>query len=344
MLSERKEKILTVIVGEYIFRASPVGSQTIALRHGLGISPATVRNEMARLEEDGYIVRPHVSGGGVPSDKGYRYYVESLVREGELPVEERLMISHLFHQVETELEEWTRLAASLLARMVHNLAIVTSPKAVESRLKHLELVAVQDFLALLIVLLREARLKNQLLSFDEAISQEELSLISNKLNAAFRGLTRSQILARSVELSPVEERVTTAVVQMMEVEDEHRFEEPHIEGLSHMLIQPEFASSEKLLSLMQVLEGRKLAGSILSQALSGEGVQVIIGAENKEDVMQGCSMVVTRYGIPGEVNGALGVVGPTRMQYGRAISAVRYIGSLMSELVGELYTEGWRGG
>lgn len=339
MLSERKEKVLSIIVGEYISRASPVASETIA-RKGLGVSAATIRNEMAWLEEDGYIIRRHASGGGVPSDRGYRYYVQSLAGGGEVPLEEQRMISHLFHQVEAELEQWTRLAASLLARMVRNMAIVTSPKAVESRLKHLELVVVQDFLALLIVLLGETRLKQQLVSFDEAISQEGLTFIANRLNAIFGGLTRLEIASRGVELSPAEERVRKAVVHVMEGEDEQRYEEPHIEGLSHILVQPEFAQSEKMLSLMEVLESRRLVRSILPGVLAGEGVQVIIGAENREDAMRECSLVITRYGVPGEVGGALGVVGPTRMQYERSISVVRYMGSLMSYLVGELYGEG----
>ena len=167
---ERKEKILKIIVGDYISRATPIASETVAHKYGLGLSPATIRNEMARLEEDGYISRRHSSGGGIPSDKGYRYYVESLVDEGEMRMEEQFMISHLFHQIERELEQWTDLAASLLASIVQSMAIVTSAKAVESRLKHLELVVVHDFLALLVILLHEAELKKQLLAFDEAIS------------------------------------------------------------------------------------------------------------------------------------------------------------------------------
>ncbi len=339
MLSERKENILRVIVGEYISGASPVASETIARRYGLGVSAATIRNEMARLEEQGYIIRRHSSGGGVPSDKGYRYYVETLVKESEIPMDERLMISHLFHQVEREQEQWTRLAAALLARMVRNLAIVTTAKAFESRLKRLELVAVQDFLALLILLLGETRLKQQLLAFDEAVSQEKLNPVSNRLNAAFGGLTRSQILAQKLELSSVEEEVKKALVHIMEGEDKQRYEEPQIEGLCHVLTQPEFASSERVLSLMEVLESKRLVNSIFPEVVV-EDVRVIIGDENPEDAMRECSIVVTQYGIPGEVSGALGVLGPTRMKYERAISAVRYMGSLMSELVAELCSEG----
>lgn len=336
MLSERKEHILRIIVGEYISLASPVGSGAIARRCGLGLSAATIRNEMARLEEDGYIIRPHISGGGIPSDRGYRYYVESMVQE-EVPLEEQRMLSHLFHQVERELAEWNRLAAALLARMVHNVAIVTPPKAAASRIKHLELVAFQESLALLILLLQQAKLRQQLIAFDEVISQGELGAISRKLSALFRGLTRSQVLARSVELSPVEEQVKNAVVQIMAGEDERRYEEPYIEGLRHILTQPEFAHAQNMLCLMEVLESKDIVRGLLPEMLVEGGVRVIIGAENREDAMKECSMVVTQYGVPGEVNGVIGVIGPRRMPYGRAISSVRYMGSLMSDLVAELY-------
>ncbi|TEU04811.1 MAG: heat-inducible transcription repressor HrcA [Dehalococcoidia bacterium] len=337
MLSERKEHILRIIVGEYISLASPVGSEAIARRYGLGLSAATIRNEMARLEEDGYIIRPHISGGSVPSDRGYRYYVESMVQE-EVPLEEQRMLSHLFHQVERELAEWNRLAAALLARMVHNVAIVTSPKAAASRIKHLELVALQESLVLLILLLQQAKLKQQLIAFDKVISQGELGTISRKLNALFQGLTRSQVLARSEGLSPIEEQVKNAVVQIMAGEDERRYEEPYIEGLRHILTQPEFAHAQNMLCLMEVLESRDMVRYLLPEMLVEGGVRVIIGAENREDALKECSMVVTRYGVPGEVNGVLGVIGPRRMPYGRAISSVRYMGSLMSDLVAELYT------
>ncbi len=338
MLAKRTGNILDIIVGEYISMARPVGSEAIVERHGLGVSSATVRNEMARLEEEGYIIRPHISGGAIPSDKGYRYYVESVVREAEeIPLDEQRMLSHLFHQVEQELSEWTHLAASLLARMVCSVAIVTSPKALSCRIKHLELVALQESLALLILLLQEARLKQQLVAFDEVISQGELSAISAKLGTLFQGLTVAQLMAQDEVLSPIEQHIKSAVVQVMAEEDRLRYEEPYVEGLRHILTQPEFTHAQNTLRLVEMLESRDMVRSLLSEMVVDGGVRIVIGAENREDAMKGYSMVVTQYGVPGEVNGALGVIGPTRMPYGRAISSVRYVGSLLSELVTDLY-------
>lgn len=336
MQRQRRERILGLIVGEYILTAGPVASETIARKYGLGVSPATVRNEMAVLEEEGYITRRHISGGGVPSDKGYRYYVESFMNEEEVPLAERRMISHLFLLVEREMEEWNRLAAALLARMLSSVAIATFPKSAQTRFQHLELVAVQELLALLVLILRGTRLKQQLIAFDQVMSQEELNAISSRLNTMFDGLGRSEILASDYQYTSVEEQVRRAVVQQMEREDAQRYGEPCIAGVRHIISQPEFSSNDRMLGVMDLLQPGRFA-AVLPEAVTEEGVQVIIGAENREDVMRDCSVVLARYGIPGEASGALGVLGPTRMPYERAVSRVRYVGSLMSELVGQLY-------
>ncbi len=340
MLTERKESILNSIVGEYVARATPVASEYIARNYGLGISGATIRNEMAQLEEGGYVNRPHHSAGCIPTDKGYRFYVESLVGDRELPLTEQRLLQHLFQQVERELEEWLRLAARLLAYLVHNVAVVTLPKAAECRFKRLELVVLQDFLALFILILREAKLKQKFLPFDRAITQEELGAISDKLNAAYLGLTRSQISAKAIGLSPQEEQVTEALLGLMQVEDEHGYEKPYLDGLRHMLSQPEFVQSNRMLSLMELLEERSLLEAIVPQGLSHEGIQVIIGGENKEEAMRHCSVVITQYGIPGEISGAIGVVGPTRMRYGHTISSVNCLSSLLSGMMSQLYGRG----
>jgi heat-inducible transcriptional repressor len=338
MLSPRQEAILKIIVGEYVGTATPIASESIAHNCGLRSSPATIRNEMARLEEEGYITRPHTSAGGVPSDKGYRYYVETLVEARELPPAEQLMIYDLFHQVERALEKWAHLAAMLLSRLVGNAALITPPKATDSRFRHLELVALQEFLALLVLVLREARIKQQLLPFEEAVSQDELSTIVNRLNQAYHGLTASQIWAKGAELYSLEEQVTKAVLAVMQAEDEQEYEQPYLDGLRHMLSQPEFVRSDKLLDMLEVFEDKGLLRAVLPRMPASEAVQVIIGGENKEEAMHQCSVVISGYGVPGKVSGAIGVVGPTRMHYARTISTVRYMSSMMSSLTRELYS------
>jgi len=336
MLTRRREAILKIIVAEYISKSLPVSSEVVAHR-GLGVSPATIRNEMIELEEEGYITHPHTSAGRIPMDKGYRHYIESLMGDVRLSPEEQFLIRHQFHQVERAVEEWTRLAAAILSSMVRNVALVTLPKPVEPRLKHLELVSLHEFLVLLVLVLREAKLRQQMITLEEAVSQEGLSVSARRLSSAYVGLTASQISAKGLKLSQVEEKVAKTVVQMMQAEEGEEYEEPYVDGLRHMLRQPEFASSSRMAAIMEVFEQKSLLKSFLPGVLTGEGVRVLIGRENKEDVMRYCSVIISRYGIPGEVGGAIGVMGPTRMKYERAIPTVDFLSTVMSELVGELY-------
>jgi heat-inducible transcriptional repressor len=336
MLTRRRQKILSIIIGEYISKGVPVSSDVVA-KKGLGVSPATVRNEMMELEEEGYIVQPHTSAGRIPTDKGYRHYIESLMSYARLSRDEQFLIRHQFHQVERAVEEWTRLAAAILSGMVHNVALVTLPKPVEARLKHLELVSLQELLALLVIVLKEAKLRQQMLTLEENVSQEELSASARKLTSAYAGLTASEIADKDLKLSPVEEQVMKIVSELMRDEEGEEYEEPYIDGLRHMLRQPEFASSDKIAAIMEMLEQKSLLKSFLPRVLTGEGVRVVIGRENKENVMRDCSVILTRYGIPGEVGGAIGVMGPTRMEYQRAIPTVSFLSTVMSELVSELY-------
>jgi heat-inducible transcriptional repressor len=336
MPTPRREKILNIIVEEYISKGVPVSSEHVA-RRGLGVSSATIRNEMMALEEEGYIMHPHTSAGRVPTEKGYRRYIETLMGYAQLTQDEQLMIRHQFHQVERVVEEWARLAAAILSGMVRNVALVTLPKPVEVRLKHLELVSLHELFVLLVLVLKEAKLRQQVIALQEPVSQEELSASARKLTADYAGLTASQISAKSDKLTPLEERVSKAIVEIMEAEEQEEYEEPYIDGLRHMLRKPEFASSEKIAALIEVLEQKSLLKSFLPRVIRGEGVQVFIGQENKEKAMRDCSVIVTRYGIPGEVGGALGVMGPIRMEYDRAIPTVRFLSKVMSELVGDLY-------
>jgi len=336
MLFPRTETILKSIVEQYITRATPVPSQSIIKHYQLGISTATIRNEMAHLEQEGYITRCHPSAGSIPSDKGYRYYVESL-SEVILPLAEQRLISHLFHQVERKLEEWLSLAATLIAQLAQNVAIVTVPKSVDCQFKHLELVALRDSLALVILTLHGAKVKQQLIAFDQVISQPGLTAIANKINAAYSGLTSSQISAKGIDLSPTEKQLTDCLLQIMQAEEEQEYEETYFSGLHFILNQPEFAHSHRILALTELVEHRNLLRTILPQGIGSPGVQVIIGKENKAEVIHNCSVVISRYGLSEEAIGIIVVVGPTRMPYARTISAIGYLSSLLSRLVAELY-------
>jgi len=335
MLSPRTETILKSIVGQYITRATPVPSQSITNDYDLGVSAATIRNEMAYLEHEGYITRSHPSAGSIPSDKGYRCYVESL-GDIKLPLAEQRLISHLFHQVEKELDKWLNLAATLIAQMVQNVAVVTMPKSEACQFKHLELVSLQGSLALVILVLSGTKIRQQLITFDQIISQSELTAIANKLSASYSGLTSSQILTNGKGLSSTEQQLTDCLVKVMQTEDDQEYEEHHLDGLHFMLNQPEFAHGQRMLTLMELVEQRSLLRSIVPPGLISNRVQVIIGKENKTETIHDYSVVISLYGLPKEAVGTIGVIGPTRMPYARTIATVGYLSSVLSGLEAKL--------
>lgn len=338
MLSARKERVLGVIVDEYIRVGTPIPSENVARSLPDTVSSATVRNEMAELEEGGYITRPYSSAGGVPSNRGYRTFVESLDGDLEPARELQEAIQMRFRRIQPDMEEWTRTAVKLLAQLMHSTAVASPPRAVESRWKHLELICVQEFLALLVVVLEGTRLKQQLVPLQQPFTQDELSMVSNRLNAYFGGLTHREMAVRSVGTSPFEEEVKEVVVGILRTEEEEEgLADPYVDGLRHTLQHPDLSRGSRGREFVEFLEDRNLLRSVLSEIPPGGVVRVVIGDENKADALQPFSIVFSRYGIPERSSGVLGVVGPTRMEYANAISNVRYLSLLMSGLVSEVH-------
>jgi heat-inducible transcriptional repressor len=336
VLTPRSEIVLKSIIDWYIDHATPVSSQNLVHDYNLRVSSATVRNEMAYLEQEGYIIRPHTSAGSIPSDKGYRFYVSSL-SEIILPISEQRMINHLFHQVEGKIEEWLSLAAAIISQLSQNTAVITVPKPAGCQYRHLELVSIQDFMILLVLVLRGARIKQVVLTLDNPISQAELSALSARLNQVYEALTGEQIKARDLKFSPLEQRITESLITIMKLEDEQDYNQSYLEGLHFLLSQPEFSRNQKIIAIMELLEHRAMLGTILPPETNVRQVQVVIGSENRAEVAQECSLVISHYGPPNEASGIIVVVGPTRMAYPRVISSVSYLSALLSRLMGELY-------
>ena len=337
MLSPRTETILKSIVGQYIIKAAPVPSHSITSDSELGVSSATVRNEMVHLEQEGYITRPHPSAGGVPLDKGYRCYVASLGDVKFPPAEQRL-VSHLFHQVELELEAWLDLAATLTSQKVQNMTLISTPKPEACQFKRLELVSLREFLALVVLVLRGAKVRQQLVTFDQVVSQQELTVMANKLSDTYSGVSGSQIPAKNSGLSITEQQITDCVVKLMEAEDNQEHDDSYIDGLHFTLNQPEFAHNRFLAqTLTELIEQRNLLKSIVPSLPTGKGVHVIIGKENEAESLHDYSVVISRYGLPDEAEGTICVIGPTRMPYARTIATVNYLSLVLSGLVAKLY-------
>jgi heat-inducible transcriptional repressor len=334
-LRERRETVLRVIIEDYITRAAPVASSTIVQKYGLKVSPATIRNDTAYLEQEGYVIHPHRSAGSIPTDKAYRYYVELIGEEIELPRIEQYLVHQISEEAKEELEQWLKTVAALLARLVQNLVVVTSPKAVRCRFKHLDLVALQDFVALLIVVLYEAKVRRQVLSFSRKVSQDELTILANRLTSVYSGMTSSEILVARERLSSEERQISESLVEIMGAQDKLDYGEPHLEGLRLLLGQPEFADSPRILGILEVLERENWLRNTFSQESDKGGVRVVIGEENPEPALQNLSLLASQYGVPDKASGIVGVIGPKRMDYAKAISSLNCFSALLSNSVAE---------
>ncbi|HLF71726.1 MAG TPA: heat-inducible transcriptional repressor HrcA [Dehalococcoidia bacterium] len=334
MLTERRSTLLNLIVEEYVDTAVPVGSQYVVRKHDLGVSPATVRLEMARLEELGYITQPHTSAGRIPSDKGYRYYVESLMAEEKLASEAQETIRHQFHQAERAMEQWFQLAAAVLAHSVSNFAVVTSPRSKQTRLRQVQLVPLQDDSALCVVVLNEARIRQQVIGFRE-MDADELIVVANRVNERYGGLSLAEMRSVPESQHALDALVVRVLTELMEQEDA-ALGDVFRDGVREVLSQPEFARSERILDLIDILEQRTLSAAIPVRQLGEHEMSVVIGAENAHEAMRDCSVVLARYGTEGGPSGVVAVLGPTRMRYASTIPTVRYLAELLGDLIAHI--------
>ena len=337
MLTQRAGSVLNILVNEYISTANPVASEEIARLSPTKVSSATVRNAMSLLTDEGYISRPHVSAGAVPSDRGYRYYVETLEEVPPLPDSVRQQIYQHFDRADADLAELSRRCALILSRIATNMAIVTVPQARSPRLKHIQLVYLDEFSALLIIVLQEARLLRRLLTLDEPTDQDSLNQVANYLNDRFNGLNYAEIDTSRAELGPLEERVRHSTLSLLREADSYSTPEHYVDGLRWLLNQPEMSQGSQARELVELLEEQVLLGSVLSEQPDTGDIAVYIGGENSEEHLRPFGVILCQYGIPQQASGTICVIGPTRMSYADAISGVGFLSSLMSRLVQELY-------
>ena len=339
VLSAREKNILNLIVGDYIKEVAPVASQSIARKHHLGVSPATIRNDVADLAHEGYITRPHPSAGSVPLEKGYRAYVETIgERRTQLPAGVRDSIHNRLVEVEWDVEDWTAVAATLLAGLVGNLAIVSFPKSQEARVKHIELVPLQDLLALLIVVFEQATLRRQLIRFEQPVDPAALQASASRVRELVVGRSGREVESEQTDLPPLEDEFVSATAEMLREEDRAEHRDHYVDGLRNLLAQPEFAASDKVPDVVGGVEDGSLAQAVLDETPEVGEVRVVIGQENRGDMLWPFSVVVAQYGIPADATGTVGAIGPVRMEYARAIACVELMVGVMSELV-----EGVRG-
>jgi heat-inducible transcriptional repressor len=344
-LDLRTQAILRAVIEEYVTTATPVGSQALVERYRLGVSSATVRSILAELEANGLLTHPHTSAGRLPTDAGYRFYVESIVEAVPLPAVEQLMIRHQFGQVEFASEHWFRLAATTLASVTRSAGLATPAKPRDAHIRRVDLVAINERMASLILVLREGAIKQALITLEvgESLDQPTLNAVAAILNERLAGTTAARAGARLTSLrddDPVEglaRRVGERAVKVVREYDAAAIEEVFSDGLLNVMAAPEFAQSDKLRRVFSALENRAYLGQLVGSVAGAGRVQVFIGHENQPLDMRDVSLVLAPYGRLGHAIGVVGVLGPTRMSYSQAIGTVGFVSGLMNELVDHLY-------
>jgi heat-inducible transcriptional repressor len=346
MLTERQKLILALIIHAYVETAQPVGSKALIERYKLDTSSATIRNDMVELTEAGYLRQPYTSAGRVPTEEGYRYFVRQLMGQTELPVNTRRTITHQFYQAGRDVNRWMRLAASVLAHQSQGASLVTSPRPESARFKHLSLISTHGRQVLMVMVWTGGQVRQQMLTLAEPVSQEQLTNAASHINTLCEGMDSDGIAALKAQFDALEQDVIKLTREELERMKQVVSGEVFRDGLTNVLAEPEFAESESARKALRVLEERSMLEDLLSRTVLTSGVddvQVLIGGEGTWEDLRDCSMVLARYGAPGLATGALGVLGPTRMAYGRTVSAVRFVSGLLSDLVIEMLAEDTQG-
>ena len=337
-LTERQKIILTLVIHEYIRTAAPVGSNTLVANYRLEMSSATVRNELALLTELGYLRQPHTSAGRIPSENGYRYFVSRLINNADLPDTNRRTISHQFFQMRNDVEQWVHLAASVLAHQSRAAALVTPPHPERARLKHLELISTRGRQVLMVMVLLGGEVRQRIFTLSEPVFQEQLSQCAERISGHLKNQDVNEIRQHKGQMSGLDSDVLDFLIDDMSQEDYVIGGDVVVDGLTNVLAEPEFTGAEDARQALKILEERSVLQSLVSRTAESNfrgGVRVLIGGEGSYDELRQWSIVLSSYGTPGLVTGTLGVLGPMRMSYGRAISTVRFLSSLLSDLVAE---------
>lgn len=340
-LNERGKSILKAIINSYIATAEPVGSRTVTKRYDLGISPATVRNIMADLEEMGFLAQPHTSSGRVPTDRAYRFYIDTLLEVKSLSrQQEQKMLDYPLPQ--NDVKELLRETTRLLSGFSSYVGVVMTPKPSETVYKHIEFVQLSGNRALVVFVSESGIIHNRMILLGSDVTQKDLDRASDLLAHEIKGgplsEIRSKVLARMTE---DRDRYVELLSKLMgepgqeQATENQQDEEVYVGGLSEFFDLPDFRDLDKMKSLYHAFEERHRLVKLLDSAMDADGVQVFIGSENPYFEMQGVSLVAARYTGAGNVVGSLGVIGPTRMPYNTVIPIVDCTAKILGRLLGE---------
>lgn len=347
LLDDRKLKILQAIIDDYINTAEPVGSRTIAKKHELGLSSATIRNEMADLEEMGFLEQPHTSAGRVPSNKGYRLYVDKLMQINELTENEIEKIKNEMDIRINELSQIIRTASVMMSKLTKYTSMAVTPHIKQSAIKAIQLVPIEPGKALLIIVTDSNIVRNCMIRVPDNLAPDYIIQVSNLLNDKLKGYTlemlKSRVISSEIEqlaslpyslVKPIFDGIEDLITAIDQPE-------VYLEGTTNILNFPEFREIQKAKEFLDVLDEKKIISDILINNLDRHNDIIIqIGNENVIDSIKECSLVTTSYNVGDKVIGTIGIIGPTRMEYSKVVSSMNYIRKKINQEILKLLGDG----
>jgi heat-inducible transcriptional repressor len=341
MLTQREQRILKAIVHIYITTIEPVASRTISRRYRLDLSPATIRQEMCRLEELGFLSQPHTSAGRIPTDKAYRFYVDGLLQVPVLPKAQSAMIDETYQTSSArDVDVLLEITSHMLASLTHQAALVLVPRLSAVVMAHMEFILLRPRQILAIFVARSGFISNRVIELEDDLSQADLGAINRYVAGEFAGLTLTEIRTRVTQLMAMERAHYDQLLRRaMELSRKALLEqspvpsvaEVKVGGTAHFLDQPEFAQhQERMRIVLRTLEEKETLLCLLDRCLDAEGVNVVIGSESAvEDVME-CSLITHTYNEGEQPVGVVGILGPKRMEYPRLMAIVEYTANVLT--------------
>lgn len=329
MLNERKKKILQIIIEDYISSAEPVGSRTIARKYDLGLSPATIRNEMSDLELLGYLEQPHTSAGRIPSAQAYRFYVDALIEPGTLTDNDMALIDGWYNERRRNIDDIFQSTTKILSRMTQNVSMVLTNQQTIANFCYLKFLPLDSQHAILCIVADDGSIDTNVVDIPLGMSSEEMDYLAGKMSKLLEDRNLSDIsveILQNVHTDVVEDKlIFSSLLQAVRKMTGRRQEQKvFLGGTKQLLNQPEFRDVERVRNLLGILEEEKVLKDLL-QGGEDSGLKVTIGSENKFTGIQDCSMVQATYRLNGQIVGTMAVLGPTRMEYGKVISVMDYL-------------------
>ncbi len=336
-MEDRKQAILRAVVQEFTTSASPVGSQALQSRYFVNLSSATIRAELADLSDRGYLAQPHTSAGRVPTDSGYRYFVDFLMNVEKIPDRVRAFIDEEMRQAPSDVQGMVERVAMTVAAVTQNASVASAPHGSLARIKHLDLVSLEPKEVLLIVLLEGNLLRQQVVTVSEAATQPQLTKLAARLNSGLAGRASDEV-RRRYDAAPLglEKELLGRVVDVMDVYEKGSEGFVVHDGVRNLIRQPEFAESSRLEQVLEVLEETRYLTTLLRQLIGESDLQIVIGSENASSQLRGCAVVLTTYGPSHRLKGVLGVIGPTRMAYSQTVARLQAVADAASDRMGQL--------